>query len=63
MPSTLFNAMNQNSLATQIQQLKAQFAPGTDPMQIIQQMMQQGRVTQEQVNAAFAQMQQLFPQA
>lgn len=64
MPSALFNSMNQNnqnSLAAQVEQLKAQFAPGTNPMQIIQQMMQQGRVTQDQVNAAFAQVQQMFP--
>lgn len=61
MPSVLFNAMRpQNDLQTQLAQFKAQFAPNTDPMQIINQMMQQGRVTQEQVNAAYAQAQQLL---
>ena len=61
MPSALFNAMMpQNNLQTQLAQLKAQFAPNTDPMQIINQMMQQGRITQEQVNAAYAQAQQLL---
>lgn len=61
MPSVLFNAMRpQNDLQTQLEQFKQQFAPNTDPMQIINQMMQQGRVTQEQVNAAYAQAQQLL---
>ncbi len=61
MPSALFNAMMpQNDLQTQLAQFKAQFAPNTDPMQIINQMMQQGRITQEQVNAAYAQAQQLL---
>lgn len=63
MPSTLFNAMqnNQNSLQSQLAQFKAQFGQGADPAQILQQMMQQGRFTQEQVNAAFAQAQQIIP--
>lgn len=62
MPSVLFNAMRpQNNLQTQLEQFKQQFAPGADPMQIIQQMMQQGRITQEQINAAYTQAQQLFP--
>lgn len=61
MPSVLFNAMRpQNDFRTQLEQFKQQFAPGADPMQIIQQMMQQGRVTQEQVNAAYTQAQQLL---
>ena len=61
MPSALFNAMMpQNNLQTQLAQLKVQLAPNTDPMQIINQMMQQGRITQEQVNAAYAQAQQLL---
>lgn len=62
MPSTIFNALQpqRNDFRTQLEQFKQQFAPGADPMQIIQQMMQQGRVTQEQVNAAYTQAQQLF---
>lgn len=63
MPSTIFNALQpqRNDFRTQLEQFKQQFAPGADPMQIIQQMMQQGRITQEQVNAAYTQAQQLFP--
>lgn len=61
MPSTIYNALQpQNDLQTQLAQFKAQFAPNADPMQIINQMMQQGRITQEQVNAAYAQAQQLL---
>ena len=63
MPSAMFDAMKpqQNSLQAQLTQFKQQFAPNADPMQIIQQMLQQGRVTQEQVNSAYSQMMQMFP--
>ena len=63
MPSTIFNALQpqRNDFQTQLAQFKQQFSPGADPMQIIQQMMQQGRVTQEQVNSAYSQMMQMFP--
>ena len=63
MPSTIFNALQpqRNDFRIQLEQFKQQFAPGADPVQIIQQMMQQGRITQEQVNAAYTQAQQLFP--
>lgn len=63
MPSSLYETMKpqQNSLQAQLAQFKAQFAPQTDPMQIIQQMLQQGRITQDQLNAAYTRAQQLFP--
>lgn len=63
MPSAMFDAMKpqQNSLQAQLAQFKAQFAPKTDPMQIIQQMLQQGRITQDQLNAAYNRAQQMFP--
>lgn len=63
MPSAMFDAMKpqQNSLQAQLAQFKAQFAPHTDPMQIIQQMLQQGRITQDQLNSAYNRAQQMFP--
>lgn len=62
MPNPLFNAFQsqQPDFRTQLQQFKAQFGQGADPTQILQQMMQRGQVSQEQVNAAYAQVQQLF---
>ena len=61
MPSALFNAMGgrQNSLQSQVEEFKKQFSPNTDPRQIIQQMMQEGKVSQQQYNAAYAQLQQM----
>ena len=63
MPSAMFDAMKpqHNSLQAQLAQFKQQFAPNTDPMQIIQQMLQQGRITQDQLNAAYNRAQQIFP--
>lgn len=63
MPSSLYETMKpqQNSLQAQLAQFKQQFAPNADPMQIIQQMLQQGRITQDQVNFAYSQMMQMFP--
>lgn len=63
MPSAMFDAMKpqQNSLQAQLAQFKQQFAPNADPMQIIQQMLQQGRITQNQLNSVVAQAQQMFP--
>ena len=63
MPSTLFNAMQpqHNGLQAQLDQFKAQFAPNSDPTQILQQMMQSGQITQQQLNAAYQQAQQLMP--
>ena len=63
MPSTLFNAMQpqRNNLQAQLDQFKAQFAPNSNPMQIIQQMMQSGQISQQQLNAAYQQAQQLLP--
>ena len=63
MPSTLFNAMQpqRNDLQAQLDQFKAQFAPNSDPTQILQQMMQSGQITQQQLNAAYQQAQQLMP--
>lgn len=63
MPSTLFNAMQpqRNGLQAQLDQFKAQFAPNSDPTQILQQMMQSGQITQQQLNAAYQQAQQLMP--
>lgn len=63
MPSAMFDAMKpqQNSLQAQLAQFKQQFAPNADPMQIIQQMLQQGRITQDQLNSAVARAQQMFP--
>lgn len=46
------------NLQQQVANLKAQF-PGQDPNQIIQQMLNSGKVTQEQYNAAVAKYQQL----
>lgn len=62
MPSAMFNAMNpqQNSLQAQLAQFKKQFAPNADPMQIIQQMMQSGQISQQQFDAAYQQAQQLM---
>lgn len=61
MPSALFNAMGgqQNSLQSQVEEFKKQFAPNADPRQIIQQMMQEGKISQQQYNAAYAQLQQM----
>ena len=60
MPSTLYNAVGQQgSFAEQLAQFKAQFAPNTDPRQIIQNGLQRGQFSQEQLNAAYAQMQQM----
>ena len=42
----------------QVDKLKAQFA-GQDPNQIIQQMLNSGKITQEQYNAAVARYQQI----
>lgn len=63
MPSAMFDAMKpqQNSLQAQLAQFKQQFLPNTDPMQIIQQMLKQGRITQDQLNSAVARAQQMFP--
>ena len=63
MASTLFNAMGQqdNSFMSELEQFKQQFGAGADPRQIIQQGIQQGQFTQEQVNAAYQKMQQMFP--
>lgn len=64
MPSSIYSAMQSNrkpDLQSQLAQFKAQFAPQTDPMQIIQQMLQQGRITQDQLNAAYTRAQQMFP--
>lgn len=62
MPSALFNAMQpqRNDLQAQLDQFKAQFAPNSNPMQIIQQMMQSGQISQQQFDAAYQQAQQLM---
>lgn len=46
------------NLQQQVDKLKAQFA-GQDPNQIIQQMLNSGKITQEQYNAAVARYQQI----
>lgn len=63
MPNSLFNAFQtqQPDFQTQLQQFKAQFGQGADPAQILQQMMQRGQITQEQLNAAYMQAQQFMP--
>ena len=63
MPSALFNAMQpqRNDLQAQLDQFKAQFAPNSNPMQIIQQMMQSGQISQQQFDAAYQQARQLLP--
>lgn len=63
MPNPLFNAFQsqQPDFQTQLQQFKAQFGQGADPTQILQQMMQRGQITQEQLNAAYMQAQQFMP--
>lgn len=61
MPNAIFDAFRpQNDMQTQLAQFKQQFAPNTDPMQVINQMLQSGQITQEQLNAAYVQAQQLF---
>lgn len=57
MASTLFNAIGQQDggFAQQLEQFKQSFGAGADPRQIIQQGIQQGRFTQEQVNAVYQQ--------
>lgn len=50
MANPLYSQMGRNNLLQQIQRLKSSF--NGNPQQIIQQMMQSGRVSQEQYNAA-----------
>lgn len=64
MPSPLFdiydgqrNPMMQ--LHQQVEAFKKQFAANADPRQIIQQALQEGKVSQQQYNAAYAQLQQM----
>ena len=61
MPSALFNAMGgrRKDLHSQVEEFKKQFMPSTDPRQIIQQMMQEGKISQQQYNAAYNQLQQM----
>lgn len=60
MPSVLFNAMKpQNGLQAQVEEFKKQFAPNADPRQIIQQALQDGKISQQQYNAAYTQLQQM----
>lgn len=57
MPNPIFNQMNNNSIIQKIQQLKSQM--GGDPNQHIQNLLNSGKVTQEQYNYAVQQAQRL----
>lgn len=53
----LFNQMNQNQLFRSVEQLKNQL--GGDPNKYIQQMLNSGRITQNQYNQAVQRAQEL----
>ena len=57
MASDLFNSMGQNDLMSSIAQLKKQVS---DPNQMIQQLLNSGRVTQAQYNSALQRAQQIM---
>ena len=57
MASDLFNSMGQNDLMSSIAQLKKQVS---DPNQMIQQLLNSGRVTQAQYNSAMQRAQQIM---
>lgn len=61
MPSALFSAIGgqQKGLHAQVEEFKKQFMPNADPRQIIQQMLQEGKISQQQYNAAYNQLQQM----
>jgi hypothetical protein len=61
MPSALFNAMGgqRKDLHSHVEEVKKQFMPNADPRQIIQQMLQEGKISQQQYNAAYNQLQQM----
>ena len=57
MANPLFNQMNQNQLFRSVEQLKNQL--GGDPNKYIQQMLNSGRITQDQYNQAVQRAQEL----
>lgn len=58
MANPLFNQMNGNQLLQKAQQLKQQMGGG-DPNRYIQQMLNSGRITQDQYNQAVQRAQEL----
>ncbi len=57
MASELFNQINNNDFMVQLNKLKSQ---GGDPNQMIQNLLNSGRVTQSQVNQAMQRAQQIM---
>lgn len=60
MASDLFNSMNQFDPNTFMQSLADLKKKGGDPNQMIQQMLNSGRITQAQYNAAASRAQQIM---
>lgn len=60
MASDLFNSMNQFDPNTFMQRLADLKNKGGDPNQIIQQMLNSGKITQAQYNAAASRAQQIM---
>lgn len=60
MASDLFNTMNQFDTNTFMQSLADLKKKGGDPNQMIQQMLNSGRITQAQYNAAASKAQQIM---
>ncbi len=58
MANPLFNQMNGNQLLQKAQQLKQQMGGG-DPNRYIQQMLNSGKITQNQYNQAMQRVQEL----
>ena len=58
MANPLFNQMNGNQLLQKAQQLKQQMGGG-DPNRYIQQMLNSGKITQDQYNQAVQRVQEL----
>lgn len=55
MANNLFNQLNGNNMMAQIQQLKKQFS---DPKQAVMTMLNNGQITQAQLNSAMQKAQQ-----
>lgn len=62
MKSSLYNAMQpqQGGIMQQLEQFKRQFGMNANPQQILQQALQSGQITQQQINAAYQQAQRMF---
>ena len=60
MASDLFNSMNQFNPSSFMQSLNDLKSKGGDPNQIIQQMLNSGRISQAQLNAATSRARQIM---